>query len=212
MVVRKESSSVDLYAAEHPMQAVKVRSPNIKRRWHKHYKTWASCDRCPLQHLARFHVIARGKLPVDVLFVGEAPGDKEDALGLPFIGRAGKTLDRIIDEVTKRLRKPFTYAITNIIACRPFARGEEIVAPPKESIEACRPRVVEMIALAKPQLIVALGKVAALHLPPSGIDVPVIEAWHPSYINRNGGEGSKQFSETVLKLTKVFKRVFDGEE
>jgi uracil-DNA glycosylase family 4 len=212
MVVRKEPPAVNMYANEHPMQAVKVRSPNIKRRWEKHYRAWSKCDRCPLHHLARCHVLGRGRLPVDVLFVGEAPGDVEDTRGLPFVGPAGGVLDKIIDAVSHKLRKPFTYAITNIVACRPFPRGEAIAVPSKEAIEACRPRLEEFIALAKPQLLVVLGKTAAEHLPRTGLDMPIIECWHPSYILRNGGASSTQFTETVSKLATVFKRVFDGEE
>lgn len=199
---------LSLHHPSHPRQAVSVKNPLTKRRYNKHYAAAQACQLCPLHLLCSQKVVARGKLPCDVLFVGEAPGELEDTQGKPFIGRAGQVLDLMIAELMARKLK-FTYAITNVVCCRPFARGQEITVPSKEAIAACRPRLIELIKLAKPQVIVALGKVAQSVMPIRLAEdaPPVINAYHPSYILRNGGAGSLEFKKTVLSLHNSLKKI-----
>lgn len=200
--------SKDVNHPDHPRQALRTKAPSVIRRRNKHYATWSSCNLCPLHAHVCNHVIGSGRLPCDVLFVGEAPGEVEDALGKPFIGPAGKILTKIIENVTSRLKKPFTYAITNVVACKPFPKGAPIAAPTEQSIEACRPRLIEFARLANPRIIIALGKVAEKHLAVPEIrgqlEPKIVNVWHPSYILRNGGEGSLEFTKTVLLLAKLF--------
>lgn len=66
--------------------------------WQSHVARWKDCRRCCLCDGRKTVVLARGKIPCDVLFIGEAPGDSENVLGQPFIGPAGKLLDEIIRE------------------------------------------------------------------------------------------------------------------
>ncbi len=77
---------------------------------------WKDCQRCKSSNSRTEIVLARGKVPAPILFIGEAPGASEDALGKPFIGPAGKVLDDII---TVALDGQYDYALTNLVACYP---------------------------------------------------------------------------------------------
>lgn len=126
--------------------------------WLEHVARWKDCTACPLCRQRTNIVLARGKVPCDVLFVGEAPGASEDALGLPFVGPAGDMLDQIIE---RSLPSDTRYAMTNLVACFPSeakARGDN--EPEHEEIVACRPRLVEFIRLAAPKLVVCVGALA----------------------------------------------------
>lgn len=154
-----------------------------------HTARWEGCTACPLCEGRSKVVLARGRLPCDVLFVGEAPGESEDALGVPFIGPAGKLLDRIVSEALDAVpvcpvcrshksvidlagewacrRHPghdlveLRTAFTNLVACVPRDEdGGKTAEPPPEAVEACAPRLEEFVALAKPRLIVCVGHLA----------------------------------------------------
>jgi uracil-DNA glycosylase len=69
-----------------------------KTLWSAHVDDWKDCTRCPLHTVRSNVVLARGSIPCDILFVGEAPGRSEDALGKPFVGPAGILLDEMIED------------------------------------------------------------------------------------------------------------------
>jgi uracil-DNA glycosylase family 4 len=90
-----------------------------------------------------------------VLFVGEAPGQSEDVLQRPFVGPAGKLMDRIIKRAGLQAGD---FALTNLIACIPKDENNDKVSqPPKFAIEACSPRFQECVELVQPELIVWVG-------------------------------------------------------
>jgi uracil-DNA glycosylase family 4 len=110
-----------------------------------------------------------------VLFVGEAPDRNENKIGVPAIGLAGNVLNDAIVAVRNRIldrddasfhptEAPFTYAVTNIVACHPQTEEGDVREPTPKEIEACRPRLKSFINIAKPRLIIALGKVAAVNI------------------------------------------------
>ncbi len=102
-------------------------------------------------------VFGRGNESADLLFVGEAPGAKEDESGLPFVGAAGKLLDTFLLSVG--LGKD-DYYIANILKCRPpFNRD-----PNPQEIAACTPYLDRQIESIDPKLIVCLGRIAAMRL------------------------------------------------
>ena len=112
--------------------------------------------------------MARGTIPAEVLFIGEAPGVSEDILGRPFVGPACHLLDRIISTAIAHNGRSVTYAITNLVACFPrTAKEAKVNEPPPEAIKACRLRLVEFFRCCRPQLIVTLGKLAKQNLPAS---------------------------------------------
>lgn len=125
--------------------------------WQKHVKQWRRCTRCLLANQRSRVCLARGKVPCDVLFVGEAPGLSEDTLGSPFVGPAGNLLQKIID----RNLRGRSYCLTNLVGCFPREAKElGVNEPPKEAIEACSDRLEQMIELCNPRLVIAVGKLS----------------------------------------------------
>jgi uracil-DNA glycosylase len=156
-------------------------------RFELHVHEWKDCRRCELWTGRKNVVIARGSIPADVVFVGEAPGDSEDVSGAPFVGPAGLLLDGI---VRKALPEGTTSAFINLVGCFPFAAKRTADhKPPEEAIKACLPRVSDFIDLADPKLIVTVGKLATGWLDSQRRDsvklvrpVPTFEIAHPAAI------------------------------
>lgn len=194
---------------------------------------WTGCKDCTIRDNPGVHeyVFFRGSCPCDVLFIGEAPGKDEDLYGEPFIGRAGRVLDSMIqqagDELCDRWNSSkstlfyhntagdaFSYGITNIVACMPLLNSS-IRPPTKEEAEACNPRLIETIRACQPKLMVLLGQVAKKHHKiPVGLEsIPTVELQHPAYILRNGGVGCYQFDSNVLQLVEAIEQfVFPAKE
>ncbi len=127
--------------------------------WTDHVARWKDCQSCGLCKQRDRICLARGTVPADVVFVGEAPGASEDATGLVFNGPAGKLLDQIIE---RAWAPEVQCALTNLVACFPReakARGEN--EPESAEIQACEPRLIEFVNIAQPRLIVCVGVLAA---------------------------------------------------
>ena len=150
--------------------------------WQKHRAKWKNCMQCPLHKTRSRIVLARGRVPCDVLFIGEAPGLSEDALGIPFCGPAGHLLNGVIDIA---LDGQYDYALTNLVACIPKEEsgGGKLGDPPEASIIACAPRLVEFINLCRPKVVVRVGKLAEKYVesPRKGQVVSIV---HPAAILR----------------------------
>lgn len=151
----------------------------------------ADCRRCGLHATRTRTVPGVGRLNPDVLFVGEAPGADEDARGLPFVGRAGQLLTRMIEAMGYRREDVF---IANILKCRPPGNR----TPLPEEMALCLPYLRAQIALIRPKTIVALGSVAAQGLLQTTAKIsqlrtcwhafdgiPLKPTFHPSYLLRN---------------------------
>lgn len=126
----------------------------------KHKRKWIDCDRCDLCEKRKKVVLGKGKLPCDILFIGEAPGRSEDVLGRAFVGPAGHELDYEIEAAATRcgLQNLPDIAFTNLVGCIPLDElNKKNPSPPKESIKACNDRLIEFIELAKPGAIIAAG-------------------------------------------------------
>lgn len=113
------------------------------------------CQNCPLGKTRKNFVFGSGSSQAEIMFVGEAPGADEDAQGLPFVGRAGQLLTKII-ESTKTWKRGDVF-ICNVLKCRPPGNR----TPLPEEVEQCRPYLEEQINIIKPKLIMALGASAA---------------------------------------------------
>jgi len=149
----------------------------------QHKKKWIDCKKCVLCEKRNRVVLARGCLPCDILFVGEAPGVSEDVLGRPFIGPAGKLLDSIIDSVVE-IRGART-AFTNLVCCIPKNDGgNKVGEPAKESIDSCAERLKQMVLIANPKVIVAVGKLAKKHVAIICEGIKAISIIHPAAILR----------------------------
>lgn len=115
------------------------------------------CQKCPL-HLSRKNAVpGEGPCNAEIMFVGEAPGSKEDEIGRPFVGAAGKLLTQLLELIG--LKRPDVY-ITNVVKCRPPNNRD----PTPEEIEACSPYLIRQIKIIKPKIIVALGRHSARFL------------------------------------------------
>ena len=126
-----------------------------------HVKTWSDCTACKLHETRKKVVLAKGDIPADVLFIGEAPGKNENLTGTPFIGPAGNLLTRMIGHAKEQSGTSLRMAFTNIVACIPVdENGKKVHEPEKECVKACEPRLVEFVRLVKPKAIVLVGKEA----------------------------------------------------
>jgi len=113
-----------------------------------------NCRRCPLWETRTRFVFGEGSPHAEILFVGEAPGREEDIQGRPFVGRAGKMLDKML--VDLGLSRGEVY-IANILKSRPPENRD----PLPDEVEACEPYLHAQIKLIRPKVICALGRIAA---------------------------------------------------
>lgn len=117
------------------------------------YREVSGCTRCPL-HLDRTKaVFGAGDANADLMFIGEAPGAEEDRQGLPFVGRAGKLLDQLLEGIGLSRDDVF---VANILKSRPPGNRD----PQPEEIEACWPYLERQIQLIEPRVIATLGNFA----------------------------------------------------
>jgi len=124
----------------------------------------ASCTKCALASGRTQVVFGSGRPDADLMFVGEAPGFHEDQQGVPFVGQAGKLLDRLLDGIG--LTRADVY-VGNVIKCRPPGNRD----PLPEEIAACEPHLFRQIELIEPKLVATLGNFATKLLSgrPAGI-------------------------------------------
>ncbi|MEB3773997.1 MAG: uracil-DNA glycosylase [Desulfurococcales archaeon] len=112
-----------------------------------------ACTRCRLHLSRRNPVPGEGPVPSEVMIVGEAPGRREDEAGRPFVGQAGKLLDRLLG--LAGLSRSMVY-ITNVVKCRPPGNRD----PRRDEVEACNIYLRRQIRIVSPRIIVTLGRIA----------------------------------------------------
>ncbi|MGH6878905.1 MAG: uracil-DNA glycosylase [Rhizomicrobium sp.] len=171
-------------------------------------------DGCALKRHATRMVFADGTPARRILFIGEAPGKDEDAAGLPFVGRAGKLLDRMLAAIGLD-RKTNVY-ITNVVNWRPPGNRD----PSPEEAAVCLPFLRRHIELVAPELMVVLGAVAVRHVMgrsegimrlrgswleyfAGGRMVPVMPTLHPAYLLRRPIEKKLAWRDLQQILLKV---------
>jgi len=161
-----------------------------------------TCTACPLSQTRTQTVFGVGNEQADWLYVGEGPGAKEDAMGEPFVGPAGKLLDNML--VAIGLKREHQVYITNIVKCRPPNNRN----PNNNEAQQCEPYLARQITLIKPKLIIALGKVAAQNLLNTDDNIaslrgtlheysgiPLIVTYHPAYLLRAQLEKAKVWED-----------------
>ena len=124
----------------------------------------ASCTKCALSAGRTQVVFGSGSPNADLVFVGEAPGFHEDQQGVPFVGQAGKLLDRLLEGIGLTRADVF---VANVLKCRPPGNRD----PQPEEIAACEPHLFRQIELLEPLLVATLGNFATKLLSgrPAGI-------------------------------------------
>jgi uracil-DNA glycosylase len=164
----------------------------LAKRFALHKADWNSCTRCELHEHRTKVCLVRGSLPADILFVAEAPGKSENGLGQPLVGPAGHLMDRIVEAALAPFSPTPRVAFTNLVGCIPILdeRGKE-GQPEPEHIDACRPRLQELIDMANPRLIVRVGAMASGWVTPGfkgsvkvKDGVVIIDVEHPAHIAR----------------------------
>lgn len=163
------------------------------------------CRRCPLCAERNRIVFGVGNPRARLVFVGEAPGREEDEKGEPFVGEAGRLLDRIL--FAMGMNREDVY-ICNVEKCRPPGNRD----PLPEEISACEPFLKRQLRAIRPRLIVALGRFAAQTLlreeTPIGRlrgrwkeyeGIPLMPTFHPAYLLRNPG-GKKEVWEDMKQV------------
>jgi len=191
----------------------KTATPNLKSL--EEVQAWlGNCKRCGLCKERNQIVFGSGHEKAKLLFVGEGPGADEDKQGLPFVGRAGQLLTKIIEAM--ELRREDVY-IANVVKCRPPQNR----VPEPEEIEQCLPFLKAQIDLINPKLVVALGLTAAraltqTELPMGSLrgqfqpiawkpNLKVMPTYHPAYLLRNPSakkivwEDMKQVKEALTQ-------------
>lgn len=162
--------------------------------WEDLEKQAKSCTQCRLNTTRTNVVFGDGSRTAELMFVGEAPGADEDEQGLPFVGRAGQLLTKIIEAMG--LKRSDVY-IANCLKCRP----PDNRPPQPDEIDLCNPFLLRQVELIKPKVICALGKHAAQTL--LRTDTPISQlrgkffdyqgtklmpTYHPAYLLRNPAE------------------------
>ncbi len=177
----------------------------------------AAFDGCNLKFTAKNLVFADGNPAAPVMLVGEAPGRDEDLEGLPFVGRSGQLLDRMLAAIG--LDRQSVY-IANVIPWRPPGNR----TPTPQETEICRPFIERQIELAAPKLLITLGGPSAklllgtsegilrlrgnwkAHVTASGTAIPTMPTLHPAYLLRNPGHKKlawRDFLEVKARLREL---------
>jgi len=166
-----------------------------------------TCTKCELFKTRTHVVFGAGSPRAHLMFVGEAPGREEDLQGIPFVGRAGALLTKIIEAID--LKRKDVY-IANVLKCRPPANRN----PYPTEILTCEEYLIKQIEIIKPRVICALGKFAAQTLLRSADPITrlrgkfydyhgakLMPTFHPAYLLRNPGD-KRLVWEDVKKIKK----------
>lgn len=173
-----------------------------------------TCQACGLCKSRQQTVFADGQTNAPLMVVGEAPGAEEDATGLPFVGRAGQLLDRMLLAVGAT-RSSNTY-IANVLKCRPPGNRD----PEPSEIEQCLPYLHQQIQQVAPQAILLVGRFAMQALlrtdqavgklrgqvhwvELAGLRIPAVATYHPAYLLRRPEEKSKAWDDLLLLKQQV---------
>ncbi|MEW6234903.1 MAG: uracil-DNA glycosylase [Candidatus Omnitrophota bacterium] len=191
-----------LYLSDEAQKALHPASP--KELLDAQKKSLADCQLCKLCKGRTQVVFGQGNPSASLVFVGEGPGEDEDRQGVPFVGRAGQLLTKMIEN-GMGVKRSDVY-ICNVVKCRPPGNRN----PESDEIAACEPFLHAQLAVIKPKAIIALGKFAAQTLlktqaPISRLrghwheyqGVKLMPTFHPSYILHLPPEKQKQEKEKI---------------
>ncbi len=197
----------ELYLNKSKKSNIPIIKKNGKSELDIFNKEICDCDKCALGATRNQFVFGVGDPQANLLLVGEAPGAQEDKLGEPFVGRAGKLLDKMLNAIN-RGRSKDVY-ICNVLKCRPPNNRD----PLSTEVEQCEPYLLKQIEIIQPKLIVALGRVAGMTLLKieqplkemrgklhDYFGTPLIVTYHPAALLRNSNFKTAAWED--LKWTK----------
>jgi len=166
----------------------------------------AACTACDLHKTRTQTVFGVGNRDAEWLIIGEAPGAEEDRKGEPFVGRAGQLLNAMLLAIG--LKREHVY-IANILKCRPPNNRD----PRPEEVACCEPFLKRQVALLRPKIILAVGRIAAQNLLKTDTrigalrgkrytyadtDIPVVVTYHPAYLLRSPKEKRKAWQDLLF--------------
>ena len=170
-----------------------------------------NCMRCSLHETRKTTVFGEGDPKADWLLVGEAPGAEEDRQGLPFVGRAGQLLNRMLFSVDLSRDEVF---VANVLKCRPPDNRD----PFGEEVNACESFLHRQVESIQPKIILAMGRFAAqallrtdqaigqlrgrVHRYPA-YDIPLVVTYHPAYLLRSPQAKAKAWEDLILALAEL---------
>ena len=178
----------------------------------------AACTRCELHRTRTQTVFGVGNPAADWLIIGEAPGAEEDRRGEPFVGHAGQLLDNMLAAIG--LDRQMAY-IANLLKCRPPGNRD----PQVGEVACCEPYLQRQIALIRPRLILAVGRIAAQnllktdlplkrlrgHVHPYGpLHIPVIVTYHPAYLLRTPADKRMAWEDLQFAVRVLHERAVEG--
>jgi len=169
-----------------------------------------ACVRCPLHQCRTQTVFARGNPDAQLMIIGEAPGYYEDKEGLPFVGKAGGLLNKMLSSIG--LSQEDVY-IANVLKCRPPHNRD----PQTDEIQQCRDFLIQQIACVAPKLILAVGRFSGgflldssdpLHKMRNKIydyhGISVLVTYHPAYLLRNPKDKKHAFNDLLMAKKILF--------
>ncbi len=187
----KYATGVNLEKVERVRKDIKIKTKNNKPDLSKIREEMSACQLCNLGKTRKNLVFGDGNPQAKIVFVGEAPGADEDEQGLPFVGRAGQLLTKIIEAMGLTRKEVY---ICNILKCRPPQNRNPLPA----EIAACEPFLKQQLKSISPQIICALGTFAAKTLLKTEAPISVLRGrfhyyegiklmptYHPAYLLRN---------------------------
>lgn len=200
-----------------PVAASDRRTRILSMDWTALKNEVAACTACPLHAQRTQTVFGVGDEQADWLFVGEGPGAEEDARGEPFVGQAGKLLDNMLAAIG--LQRGQNVYIANVVKCRPPGNRN----PEPAEAAACEPFLTRQVALIRPKLVLALGRVAAVSLLARDATIaslrgrlhdyhgtPLVVTYHPAYLLRNLPDKAKAWQDLCFARAAMTQRQRDG--
>lgn len=180
--------------------------------YQKLVQDWCACTKCPLSENRKRVVQYRGPIPCDMAFIGESPGESEDALGAPFKGPAGRLLDDQINSAYDGIQYLVRIGFFNLVACWPKPKDSKKRDPTKKEIMACAPRLKRLAELARPRAIVCVGGLSEKWVPALLGDmvdhIPVSSILHPAWILKLDAARKPMANEkSIAQLTDAFQEL-----
>lgn len=189
---------------------------NKERQLKKLNEKMSSCSACALRSNCTRVVFGEGDPEAEIMFIGEAPGKKEDETGIPFVGSSGRILDKMLESI--KIKREEVY-LTNICKCRPPKNQD----PLPEEVKTCWPYIEKQIAIIDPKIIVTLGKyalnaflpdakISEVHGKIQEIELPkigkrkIFPSYHPAAARQNR-KTRALFNEDFEKIPKILEKI-----
>ncbi len=205
----RQQADAQVLASDAELEVMPVPANDVNNNtltWEELQNRVNQCQLCPLHQCRKNAVFGVGNPQADLVVIGEAPGANEDRQGEPFVGRAGKLLNLMLEAIGLSREDIF---ICNVLKCRPPNNRD----PSKQEVKTCTPYLEQQLIHIKPKILLAVGRIAAHYL--LGVEqrlaslrgrqwqfgvnhTPLIVTYHPAYLLRNPRDKRKAFQDLRL--------------